>query len=293
MNIGIILFLIVNFAFLMFGYYALSTYLFFSSVCIRTKKTKKEASHNLEIPDAYEVICMSTSSENLQGYFAKGEKKELAILIHGWMDEASSRLEQARFYQDLGYGVFLPDLRGHGKSGGKYLGMGMTDGADIMAWVNYFRKTIGYDGKIVLDGVSTGAAAILQMDSDFVNENISVIIADSSYESLSQMLRKMIPISSNFLYSCSMFGINVWCKLFGKYDIKQSNVCASISKIKIPVLLIGGALDKIIPIETQHHLKESGQDNCSLWIQEKASHATAAKVDKEVYEASLKKFLCS
>lgn len=292
MNIAIIIFLSVNFAFLILAYYALSTYLYFSSVFIRAKKTKKDAAHSVEMPSDYEVFRMKISKGELRGYFSKGEKKMLAILVHGWMDDASSRIEQAQFYQELGYDVFLPDLRGHGRSSGKYLGMGITDGADIMAWVNYFQKTRGYDGKIILDGVSIGAAAILQMDSDFLNENITMMIADSSYERLSQMLLKMIPVTPKFLYRVYFFGINIWCKLFGKFDIRQSDIRVSIAKIQIPVLLIGGALDKIIPIETQYHLAESC-NSCSLWIQENASHATASRIDKDAYEKTLKSFLCS
>ncbi len=287
----LIILLSINFLSLAVIFYALYTYQYFTMVCVRPKSSREEKEETASIPKGYDMLHMEGKQGKLKGYYSHGNSGKLVILVHGWRDDAKSRLEDAAFYQKLGHSVFLPDLRGHGASGGKYLGMGIADGEDLAAWVNYFKNESGESREIILDGISTGAAAVLHMKADCINKNVSGIIADSCYENLPQILVKMIPVRPEFLAGFYLYGINFWCRGFCKFDMKNSNTLISIRNIQIPVLLIGGALDKIVPVETQHKLKAAGGSRCTLWVQENTSHGKASYVDRAAYEDKLRTFL--
>jgi len=60
-----------------------------------------------------------------------------AIIIHGIWDDHESNGIYAKHYLERGINCLLPDLRGFGKSEGKYIGYGLDDSMDIMGWIDY------------------------------------------------------------------------------------------------------------------------------------------------------------
>lgn len=289
MNMALlVIILAINFALLLMGYYLLNAYLYFSSACMRKKQMEHTDS---ELPTDYETLRSNGELGELVGYYKRGYKNKLVILVHGWRDEAYSRLDDTDFYENLGFHIFLPDLRAHGKSGGKYMGMGIADSVDLQKWVIYFKDKLGIQTEIVLDGVSFGGAAVLHMNPAFLNEFVKAIISDSSYENLSPMICRMIHFSPKFIEHIYLYGIQFYCKILGKFDMKQNSIKENMRQIAIPVLLIGGALDKLVPIDAQRRIQEACKGSCILWIQEQASHAKAAYVNREAYNNALHSFL--
>lgn len=282
---------LLNMFFLLAAHYFLNAYLYFSTTCIRPKKNGEEDAEEIRLPAIYDQIMIEGAAGKLSGYYRKGHKNKLVILIHGWMDDAKSRLEDVSPYAELGYHVLLCDLRAHGKSEGKYLGMGIADSLDLEAWVAAMEEQLGEGIEIVLDGVSFGAAAILHLNPDFLKDHITAVIADSSYDSLGKMFRKMVHFSPKFMAGFYLSGIHIWGKLLGKYSIKKDHVEINIAQITVPVLLIGGALDKLVSIDTQKKLQKACKGICELFIVERASHAKASYVDREGYENRIKLFL--
>jgi fermentation-respiration switch protein FrsA (DUF1100 family) len=84
-----------------------------------------------------------------------------AVCVHGFADSSDGMgLYAAVYYDRYGMNVLLPDLRGHGRSDGDYVGMGYDDSRDILRWIDWILEK-DPAAQIVLHGVSLGAAAVL------------------------------------------------------------------------------------------------------------------------------------
>ena len=90
-------------------------------------------------------------------YTQKKACKNWAIVVHGYGGDGSTLNYAAKKFYDEGYNVVVPDLRGHGKSGGRYIGMGQLDSTDIINIIHLIIKGDS-NAEIILYGVSMGAA---------------------------------------------------------------------------------------------------------------------------------------
>lgn len=107
---------------------------------------------------------MSDDGLQLKGYLLLSERAEgrTAIIAHGYSGKGKDMGAIAKlYYEQLGYNVLLPDARGHGQSSGNYIGFGWPERRDMVKWIDFVRKEMGPEARIVLHGVSMGGATVL------------------------------------------------------------------------------------------------------------------------------------
>ena len=100
------------------------------------------------------------------------------ILVHGYMGSSYEMSGFAKEYINMGYNVFLIDLRAHGKSEGKYIGMGWKDRLDLKEWINKI-CTDEPECKIILYGVSMGAATVMMTTGEKLPKNVKACIEEA------------------------------------------------------------------------------------------------------------------
>src|SRR5699024_11963958 len=69
----------------------------------------------------------------LKGYYlpAKEPTDKTVVFAHGYLGHALDMgIFAEYYYEELGYNIFTPDLRGHGESEGDYYGFGWHDRID-------------------------------------------------------------------------------------------------------------------------------------------------------------------
>lgn len=118
----------------------------------------------------------------------------VVVLAHGLGDHAGRYHHVAKEFTDLGYLVVAPDQAGHGRSGGKRLGV--TDFSDFTADLDTVINAVDVDGPRFLLGHSMGGAIALSYALDHQDRLDGLILTGPALvpgEDLPSILVKMAP----------------------------------------------------------------------------------------------------
>lgn len=111
-----------------------------------------------------------------------------ALLVHGYECDAAKMIHIARLYERvLGYNVLIPDLYGHGQSDGDVAQMGWKDRLDIEDWLRRAPSvfhTPADSVRLVLHGISMGAATTMCVSGDPTPSYVRCFIEDCGYTSV-------------------------------------------------------------------------------------------------------------
>jgi uncharacterized protein len=205
------------------------------------------------------------------------------IALHGVADTRLGMLAHAAFLLRSGFTVLVPDVRGHGASGGSLITYGVKEAGDVRDWADWlFRNQKAT--RLYGIGQSMGAAILLQS----VNTELRfrALVADSpfatfeeiSYDRLHQisrlpklLLRPVVPIG--FAYTRLRYGVNLW----------QASPLEAIRATSVPILLIHGADDTNIPVRHSQELHRANPRATSLWVVPGADHVASLSADPEKY----------
>jgi alpha-beta hydrolase superfamily lysophospholipase len=104
----------------------------------------------------------NSNGATLEAWFVPGkDKRAIVALFHGYGASKSTLLTAAEAFYQLGYGPLLVDFYGSGGSSGSGTMLGVKEADDVVATVDYTRRTWP-KRRIVLYGISMGGAALLR-----------------------------------------------------------------------------------------------------------------------------------
>ena len=217
--------------------------------------------------------------ENIQN----PDSHKWALLIHSYRSSHRFMNPYATEYQARGYNTVQPDNRAHGRSGGKWIGMGYLDQFDILCWIRYILEK-DPDAEIVLHGVSMGASALMMLSGqEGLPENIKVIIADSGYTSASDYLTWKLKQRFHLPPFPVIPIANISFKIAAGYYMNDASAIESIKKSSIPTLIIHGQDDQTVPVEDACRLYEAAACRKDLYIAEGTGHGEAVFTAPETY----------
>ena len=237
-------------------------------------------------------VYIQNKKINLHSYEIKSKKesKIWVIAVHGYTDSGYFMVSAAKRFLDYGYNVLIPDLRAHGKSEGKYIGMGWLDKNDIILWIDYLISTYG-NIKIILYGISMGAATVMMTSGEKLPSNVRMVIEDCGYTSVWDEFSYELKNLFHMPTFPALYNANIITKVKAGYSLKKASCVKQIKKSKIPILFIHGNQDKFVPFYMLDKLYDVANCEKEKLVIKNAGHAEAQVVDPEKYWHTVRKFI--
>lgn len=240
-----------------------------------------------------DIYIESFDKLNLHAIFIEHKNSRGIFLeCHGYRSTASRDLYASCYeYYDMGYSLLITDNRACNLSEGKYITFGIHESMDIHSWIEYLNRE--FPGKdIILAGISMGASSILMsLRNTAENTSIRCAIADSGY--ISPYEEVLYCIKHYFRLNGRAFidMIDVWCKLFAGFSLKENDTVSSLKEVKIPILFIHGLADEFVPPvnSEENYRRYDGIKQLELF--ENADHGMSYLIDPERYIESVRSIL--
>ncbi|MCI7207744.1 MAG: alpha/beta hydrolase [Clostridium sp.] len=226
----------------------------------------------------------------LHSYVVSQNSNKWAIVVHGYGGSGKLMSDKSKYFYDMGYNVLIPDLRGHGKSEGDYIGMGWKDRLDIISWINFIIKE-NPNAEIVLHGTSMGAATVLMTSGENLPSNVKAIVADCAYTSawdeFSYQLETYLKVPSSYILNVT----NMVTKLKAGYSLKEASALESVKKATVPILFIHGDKDKFVPYSMMDKLYDATSSPKEKLTIDGGEHANSDLVSPFLYWLTVEDFL--
>ena len=257
-----------------------SAYAFYISVCPRRFVSSiNPANFGLKCE---EINFRTRDGLILKGWFIPKEGKKTTIIVcHGYPFDKGNILPSSLFLRRE-YNLFLFDFRAMGESEGRYTTAGYHEKKDLLAAIDYL-KSRGIE-RIGALGFSLGGAVILMAH----NPDIKAIVSDSSYATLDLMLHSLFR-HYHFLRYPFIFTVKLLSRTVLGFATSSVAPVDTISKVRVPILLIHGARDSQIPVESAY-LLHGAAPGSELWIVPGAEHGEAQALVTVEYERRVLEF---
>lgn len=260
------------------------------SIDSKKDKIKAETKEFLKEKDKIKTSIVSRDNINLTGFYYKNDSKDWAILVHGYRADHKSMEDYVKIYHDLGFNVLLPDLRGAGESGGKYIGMGWLDRFDIIDWIDYLIDT-NQAQDIVLHGNSMGAATVMMTSGENIPQNVKAIVEDSGYTSVKDIFGSELELRFNLPEVPLMNIADIISRIKAGYSFSEASAIDKVKQSKIPTLFIHGKKDDFVPFEMMEKLYDAKTGDKEILISEEAGHVESLYELGNEYVETVEKFV--
>ncbi len=240
-------------------------------------------------------FMISDRGEKLVGYLLRAEEESdvYVFAAHGYRSYGKKEFcGVGQYYLERGINLFIVDHVASGESEGTYCTFGSNETKDCLKWLGYMKETFGEDIKIILHGVSMGAATVMMMSgSGRLPDNVKMTVADCGFTSGPDFFAyrvEQVKIPSRGL-------VKAWNAVNKKrigFDLNDVKPVEAVKKAEVPMLFIHGEDDGLVPCFMVYELYENcGSENKDLLVVENADHAQSYMVGGENYKEKLGGFI--
>jgi pimeloyl-ACP methyl ester carboxylesterase len=201
------------------------------------------------------------------------------LVLHGIYARSITMLPQARALSWAGYRAVLVDLRGHGRSTGKYLTFGVREAQDISQVIDALEQQQLIAGDIGVWGISYGATTAIHLAA--FDPRVRAVVAVEPFGMVRPQIRHfgrlVLPEVACFLSDSKFDRIVDQGAAQAGFDPDGADAVDAIERTTSPILLMHGTDDWIVPswnsIALQQAAPESteripiiGGGHASLWF---------------------------
>lgn len=236
-----------------------------------------------------DVSIVSYDDLKLHGTLVDNQSDVYVIMVHGYRGDGASIISPIKKMNNEGYNLLIPDLRGHGKSEGDYIGMGWDDRHDILQWIHFLLDR-NPDISIVLYGVSMGGATVMNVAGEDIPHQVKAVIEDCGYTSVWDLFKAHIDMShleSEIALRMASFAT----RLRAGYALEDDQPIEQVKKSKIPILFIHGDQDDFVPFSMLDDLYNAANCEKQKLIIQGAGHANSCSVNTKLYYQTIFDFI--
>lgn len=225
-------------------------------------------------------------------YLPAANAKRYVILSHGYKGSGFGDFAYtARFLHEHNCNLLFIDQRCCGESQGEYITFGAMEQYDVQKWAYYIAGKNRNKLPIYLYGESMGAASVLMASGHRLPKEVKGLIADCGFRSMKGQVQDM---AANWFHlhwiGLLLFRLNLFCKLFAGFPMKNADTAEAMRKNKRPVLFFHGEKDTYVDPKNSiinHYLCRAPKE---LVVVPEARHLCSAYEKPELYRRKLLQF---
>ena len=232
-----------------------------------------------------DVEIVSHDGLTLRGkYFMKSPELPVEILFHGYKGTAERDLCGAveRAF-DVNRNALIVNHRAAGPSDGHVISFGINERRDCLRWIDFAIQKFGKDVKLVITGISMGAATVMMASGEDLPSNVISVLADCGYTSPKEIICKVVrdmKLPVKLLYPFIKLG----AKLYGRFDLEEASPIEAMKKCTVPIVFVHGDADDFVPYKMSKRLFEACASEKKILITVPgAGHGLAFPKDRKGY----------
>ena len=237
------------------------------------------------------VSVTSFDGLTLRGtYYEYSPDAPVELLFHGYRGCAERDLAGSveRCFA-LGRSVILIDQRASGKSDGRIISFGINERIDCLTWIRFAQEKFGPNKKLIIGGISMGAATVLLAAGEKLPKNVVCVMADCGYSSAKEIIKKVVRemhLPADMVYPFIKLG----AKLFGNFNLEESTPLEAAARSQTPIVFLHGDTDDFVPYQMSVDVYNVCPAKKMLVKIEGAGHGLAFPRNQEVYINALRDF---
>ena len=225
--------------------------------------------------DFEEALFSASDGVHLHGWYVPGEGDTTLLWFHGNAGNVSHRVDYLlRLHRHLAVNVFIFDYRGYGRSDGIVSEQGTyLDAEGALAYLRS-RQGPAPGHRLVLFGRSLGCAVAVEMAT---RHQAQAMVLEAPFTSIRDMAKRAYPYLPT----------SVLVRLIGaRYDS-----LSKIRKVRIPLLVLHGERDELVPLEAGRELFEAANEPKRIYTVPGGGHNDTYLVGGDAYYEAIRGFL--
>ena len=214
----------------------------------------------------------------------------IELMFHGYRGTAERDLSGGieRCFK-VRRSALIVDQRCAGKSEGSTITFGINERRDCLKWIDFMIGHFGPDVKIILTGISMGAATVLMAGAEELPPNVMGILADCGYTSAKDIMQVVIGKMGLPPKLCYPF-VKLGARIFGHFDPDETSPIEAVKNCKVPVIFFHGEADDFVPCYMSRANFEACAGRKKLITIPGADHGLSYAVEPERYVEELYDF---
>ncbi len=214
----------------------------------------------------------------------------IELMFHGYRGSAERDLCGGihRAFS-LKHNVFLVDQRTSVHSEGHVISFGVNEHRDCLTWIDLVVEHFGPDVKLILTGISMGAATVVMAAGKELPPNVVGVLADCGYSSAREIIHKCareMGLPPKLVYPFIRLG----ALIFGHFDPDSYSPIEAVKNCKVPVIFFHGETDDFVPCEMSAQVCENCPSPKRLVTTPGAGHGLCYLMDPKGYLENLAEF---